>query len=390
MVPSSGHVLVAPDKFKGSLTAAEAADRIASGIIRASPGTAVRVMPVADGGEGTVLAAVAAGFEPVPVRVTGPVGGPVTAMIAVRGDVAVVEAAQACGLQLLPGGELCPLTASSYGVGELIAAAAGLGCRRIVLGLGGVACTDGGAGMAQGLGARLLDASGRSLPPGGAALALSHRLELGPLAERIGGMEFVAASDVDNPLLGGRGAAAVYGPQKGAAPRDVRVLDAALARWADRVAELTGSDLRGAPGAGAAGGLGFGVLALLGASLRPGIALLLELLGFADAVRGAALVVTGEGCLDRQTLHGKAPAGVLGAAAAENVPVAVVAGRIDLTESEWRAAGFTAAYSLSELAADLGDVADGNAGSQRTSFSRAGELAELAGMGLAADLLAAG
>ncbi|HEX8005336.1 MAG TPA: glycerate kinase [Trebonia sp.] len=390
MVPSSGHVLIAPDKFKGSLTAAEAADRIASGIIRASPGTMVRVMPVADGGEGTVLAAIAAGFEPVPVRVTGPVGGPVTAMIAVRGDVAVVEAAQACGLQLLPGGELCPLTASSYGVGELIAAAAGLGCRRIVLGLGGVACTDGGAGMAQGLGARLLDASGRSLPPGGAALALSHRLELGSLAERIGGMEFVAASDVDNPLLGSRGAAAVYGPQKGAAPKDVRVLDAALARWADRVAELTGSDLREVPGAGAAGGLGFGVLALLGASLRPGIALLLELLGFADAVRGAALVVTGEGCLDRQTLHGKAPAGVLGAAAAENVPVAVVAGRIDLTESEWREAGFTAAYSLSELAADLGDVEDGNAGGHGASFRRAGELAELAGMGLAADFLGAG
>jgi glycerate kinase len=376
---TTGHVVIAPDKFKGSLTAAEAAERIAAGILRAAPGTDVRLLPVADGGEGTVLAALAAGYQRVELTVSGPTGEPVQAAIAVKDAVAVVEAAQASGLTLLPGGVKAPLTASSHGTGQLIARALELGCTRIVLGLGGVACTDGGAGMAQALGATLSDADGTELPPGGAALARLRRLDLGKLPAALAGIDVVIASDVDNPLLGTRGAAAVYGPQKGASPDDVAELDAALASWADAVAELTGADLRDAPGAGAAGGLGFGALALLGAQLRPGIELMLDLLGFDRAVRGARLVVTGEGCLDLQTLHGKAPAGVAAAATGAGVPVAAVSGRLELDEPAWRGAGFAAAYALEALAGP--DAAPG------ASLTRAAELAELAGERLAEQFL---
>lgn len=379
-IPSgTGHVVVAPDKFKGTLTAAEAAERIAAGILRAAPGTDVRTLPVADGGEGTVLAALAAGFERVELTVSGPTGEPVRALIAVQDGTAVVEAAQASGLTLLPGGVRAPLTAGSRGTGELIARALELGCTRIVLGLGGVACTDGGAGMAQALGATLRDTDGAELPPGGAALARLGEVDLGALAKAFADVEVVIASDVDNPLLGASGAPAVYGPQKGASPADVAELDAALAHWADAVAALTGAELRDTPGAGAAGGLGFGALALLGARLQPGIELLLELLGFDRAVRGARLVVTGEGCLDVQTLHGKAPAGVAAAATGAGVPVVAVAGRIELDAPAWRAAGFAAAYELSALAGP--DAAEGE------SLTRAAELAELAGERIAQQFL---
>ncbi|WP_042395961.1 glycerate kinase [Streptacidiphilus carbonis] len=377
---STAHVVIAPDKFKGSLTAARAAERIAAGILRAAPRTDVRLLPVADGGEGTVLAALAAGYRRVALTVSGPTGEPVEAAIAVNGGTAVVEAAQASGLTLLPGGVPAALTAGSYGTGQLIARALDLGCTRIVLGLGGVACTDGGAGLAQALGATLQDADGADLPPGGAALARLHHLDLGPVAGTLAGVEVVIASDVDNPLLGTRGAPAVYGPQKGASPADVAELDAALAHWADAVAKATGTDLREAPGAGAAGGLGFGAMALLGATMRPGIELLLDLLGFDRAVRGARLVVTGEGCLDVQTLHGKAPAGVAAAAAGAGVPVVAVAGRLELDAPAWRGAGFAAAYELAALAGPDAEPGD--------SIARAAELAELAGEQIAQQFLA--
>jgi len=371
-----GHVVVAPDKFKGSLTAAEAAARIACGISATAPGTTVSVIPVADGGEGTVLAAAAAGFDLVPVPARGPSGQSVTGWLAVRGTVAVVEAAQVSGLQLVPPDSLQPLTASSYGTGQLIAAAADLGCREVILGLGGVACTDGGAGLAQGLGALLLDDRGHLLPPGGGALPQLCQLDLEPLRARIAGITFTAALDVDNPLLGPRGAAAVYGPQKGAAADDVTLLEDALTHWADIVRVMTGSDLRDSPGAGAAGGLGFGVLSLLNATAQPGIELLFGLLGFAPALANATLVVTGEGCLDDQTLHGKAPAGVLAAAAAAGIPVAAVTGRLELTAAQWREAGFAAAYALTDLAGDGVDP-----------IAEAGDLAEQAGALIARDFL---
>lgn len=246
-----------------------------------------------------------------------------------------------------------------------------------MLGLGGSACTDGGAGMIQALGIGLKDADGAELAPGGAALRRLARIDLGSLADGLTGVEVVVACDVDNPLLGARGATAVYGPQKGADGGDLVVLEEGLTRWADAVREATGRDVRDAPGAGAAGGVGFAALALLGATMRPGIELLLELLGFDEAVRGARLVVTGEGCLDAQTLHGKAPAGVAAAATRAGVRVAAVAGRLELSEDQWRAAGFAAAVALTDLAERPGD-----------SMTRAAELAEVAGERLAADLLA--
>jgi glycerate kinase len=374
--PHQGHVVVAPDKFKGTLEGAEVAARIAAGIRRAAPGTEVRELPVADGGEGTLAAALAAGFTRVAAKVAGPTGLPVDAALAVRGDTAVVELAQASGLARLPGGRTAPLAAGSYGVGQLIGRAVSMGAKRIVLGLGGSACTDGGAGMVQALGVRLYDADGTELPPGGAALRKLDRIDVGRLAELLTGVEIVVACDVDNPLLGPRGATAVYGPQKGADGDDLVVLEEGLTRFADQVAAVTGRDVREAPGAGAAGGVGFAALALLGATMRPGIELLLELLGFDEAVRGARLVVTGEGCLDAQTLHGKAPAGVAAAAARAGVRVAAVAGRLELSEPEWRAAGFTAAIALTDLAEQPGD-----------SMTRAGELAEVAGERLAEELL---
>ncbi|MFF1905821.1 glycerate kinase [Kitasatospora sp. NPDC058218] len=374
--PTQGHVVVAPDKFKGTLEGAEVAARIAAGIRRAAPGVEVRELPVADGGEGTLAAALAAGFTRIPAKVAGPTGLPVDAALAVRGDTAVVELAQSSGLARLPGGRTAPLAAGSYGVGQLIGRAVALGARRIVLGLGGSACTDGGAGMVQALGVGLRDADGGELPPGGGALRKLARIDLGPLADVLTGVEVVVACDVDNPLLGPRGATAVYGPQKGADGDDLVVLEEGLTRFADLVGEAVGRDVREAPGAGAAGGVGFAALALLGATMRPGIELMLELLGFDEAVRGARLVVTGEGCLDAQTLHGKAPAGVAAAATRAGVRVAAVAGRLELSEREWRAAGFTTAYALTDLAEQPGD-----------SMTRAAELAEVAGERLAVALL---
>ncbi|MFF3067673.1 glycerate kinase [Kitasatospora sp. NPDC057904] len=374
--PHQGHVVVAPDKFKGTLEGAEVAARIAAGIRRAAPGTEVRELPVADGGEGTLAAALAAGFTRVPAKVAGPTGLPVDAALAVRDDTAVVELAQASGLARLPGGRTAPLAAGSFGVGQLIGRAVALGAKRIVLGLGGSACTDGGAGVVQALGVSLRDADGNELAPGGAALRRLATIDLGPLADVLAGVEVVVACDVDNPLLGPRGATAVYGPQKGADGDDLVVLEEGLTRFADKVAEAAGRDVREAPGAGAAGGVGFAALALLGATMRPGIELLLELLGFDEAVRGARLVVTGEGCLDAQTLHGKAPAGVAAAATRAGVRVAAVAGRLELSESEWRSAGFTTAIALTDLAEQPGD-----------SMTKAAELAETAGERLAGALL---
>ncbi|MEV0584735.1 glycerate kinase [Nonomuraea sp. NPDC050310] len=352
------HVLVAPDKFKGSLTAAEVAGHVAAGL-----GVRAVELPVADGGDGTVDAVVACGFERIGVEVAGPLGEPVPAAYARRGDTAVIELAEASGLRRLTG-ELAPLTASSHGTGELIAHALRSGARRIVLGLGGSASTDGGAGMVTALGARLLDADGRELAPGGAALRELARIDLSGFAD-LSGVEVVVASDVDNPLLGPHGAAAVYGPQKGAGPGEVRLLDAALARLAAVATHTHGlvgavehdgtprpMGVAGAPGAGAAGGVGFAALAFLGAEIRPGIDFLLDLLGFGEHLRDARLVITGEGSLDEQSLRGKAPVGVAQAATKAGVPVVAVCGRRSLDDADLRAAGFEAAYALTDLEPD--------------------------------------
>ena len=347
-------VVIAPDKFKGSLAAADVAAALRRGLLARRGDLEVRSAPVADGGEGTLQAAIAAGFEPVAVTASGPRGEPVATRYARRGSTAVVEMADVSGLSRLPGPPGSPdaLGATSRGTGDVLKAALDAGCRQIVLGIGGSACTDGGAGMVQALGGRVLGSDGGEVAPGGAALGRLAGVDLSGLVPTLAQAQVVVACDVYSPLTGPHGAAAVYGPQKGATPDDVRVLDAALARWADAVAAASGADRRDEPGAGAAGGVGFAALAVLGATLRPGIELVLELLGFDELLRGVQLVITGEGSLDAQSLNGKAPIGVARAAQRLGVPVVAVCGRCVLNVDEVAGAGFRQVYALSDLEAD--------------------------------------
>jgi glycerate 2-kinase len=366
-------VLVAPDSFKGSLDQAEAAAAIAAGVRRAVPGAVVRELPLSDGGEGWLDTLVAADMgartgpdtvageppgaaprgpiETVPVA--GPLGEPLDGRFGLieGGRTAVIEVASASGLALVDPSPATFRTASSAGTGALIAGALDAGARRILVGLGGSATTDGGAGLAVALGARLLDGDARpvgggtgrgtapgaslagdeheSPAPGNAVLADVVSVDLSGLDPRLADVEVLAATDVDNPLLGPTGAAAVYGPQKGARPEDVASADAALANFADRVEAATGGRLRDLPGAGAAGGLGFGLLAFCGARVVSGIELALDLVHFDAALADVDLVITGEGRVDLQTLRGKVVAGVAGRARAAGVPAYAIGGAVD-------------------------------------------------------------
>jgi glycerate 2-kinase len=355
-------VLLAPDKFKGCLSAAEVAGALAAGLRDVAPGARIRTVPVADGGDGTVAALLASGWRPLDMMVTGPQGTPVRAQVAVRGSTAVVESASTSGLALLAGRRLRPLTGSSRGVGEAIGAAVDAGARHVVVGVGGTACTDGGAGMLVALGARVLDVRGRPVPDGGVGLARAAAVDLAPARRRLEGICVTVATDVDNPLLGPEGAAAVYAPQKGATADEVLLLEDALRRWADLVGVRP--DLSGA---GAGGGLGYGLVAGLGATVRSGVDLVLEHVGFADAVAGADLVVTGEGRLDHQSLRGKAVVGVVRATRAAGrgprPPVLAVCGVDDLGPAAAAAAGLARVWSLAE-----------RAGSREASLLRAPEL----------------
>jgi glycerate 2-kinase len=352
-------VLLAPDKFKGTLTAAEVAGHLARGLRSVDPSIEIRTVPVADGGDGLLDAVISCGFTRVAVVAGGPDGRPRPSSYAVRGAEAVVEMAEICGLSLL-GDDLAPLTATSRGLGEAIAAALDAGADRVLVGIGGSASTDGGAGVLRGLGARIVDAQGEVLPDGGEALARAAVLDLSGLHPRVrpgpDRAELLVACDVDNPLTGTRGAAAVYGPQKGAGADDLLLLNSALTSWADLVSATLGRDLRDTPGAGAAGGVGFAALACLGATLRAGAELVQDLTGLEDALGGTDLVLTGEGSLDEQTLNGKAPAGVAAAARRHGVPVFAVAGRCLLDEDRLHAAGIAAAFTLTERARDLDDA----------------------------------
>jgi glycerate kinase len=345
------HVVIAPDSFKGSLAADRVADALAAGLRRVRPDVEAVLRPIADGGEGTVAAAVRAGYRPRTVRVSGPDGRPVDATLALDGTTAVVELATAAGLGLLD--ELAPTTATTRGVGELLRAALDGGVERIVLGIGGSATTDGGAGMLQALGVRLLDAEGAELPPGGGALARLDRVDASGLDPRLAGVEFVVASDVTNPLVGPDGAAAVFGPQKGATPEQVAELDAALARYAAVLGRDLGTDPSQVRGAGGAGGTAAGALAVLGASVVSGAGLVCDLVGLADALDGAALAVTGEGALDEQTLSGKAPAEVASRARTAGVPCLALAGVVRLAPERLGEAGFVAAHGLVEVEPDV-------------------------------------
>ena len=352
MTTDAGHVLVACDKFKGSLTAHEVIECLEAGLRTGAPGVEVRSVIIADGGDGTLDAAEGAGFTPVPVQCTGPTGHPVETRYVRRGQEAVVEMADACGLVRLPNGERRPLGASSTGLGEVVAAALDAGVRDLVIGIGGSASTDGGAGMLTALGARFLDEDGVELPPGGGALTRLASVDLGGLHPAVAQTRITLACDVDNPLLGERGAAAIFGPQKGASPEDVAVLDAGLARLASLVEPLTGRRVADHPGAGAAGGVGWAALCVLGATMRPGIAIVLELAGFGEILADADLVITGEGSLDEQTLLGKTPAGVTWAATQASVPVVAVCGRSLLEPGKAHELGIRRVYALSDLEPD--------------------------------------
>jgi glycerate kinase len=338
-------VLLAPDKFKGTLTAAEVAGYLGGGLRARRPDLEITTVPVADGGDGLLDALENAGFERVSVDAADAVGTTRPTAYLRRGTEAVVELAAVAGLAALRG-NLAPLRATSRGVGEVISAALDAGCTHIVLGIGGSASTDGGVGLVQALGARVLDANGDEVADGGLGAQAATKLDITRLHPGLSHARLDVACDVDNPLTGPTGAAAVYGPQKGADPSQARLLDAALANWADVAAAATGADHRADPGAGAAGGVGFAAVAVLGGVLRPGVDLVLDLVHFADELAKADLVVTGEGSLDEQTLHGKAPAGVAAAARAAGVPVVAVAGRCLLDEAQRRDAGFDAVYAL--------------------------------------------
>ena len=359
----SGHVVIAPDKFKGSLTAAEAAHAISLGLKRGDPELETVLCPVADGGDGTLGTVLAAGFEKVAVYATGPTGQVVQTAYARSGRTAVVEMAEICGLQRLPGGVPAPMTATSHGLGHVVAQALDHGCRDIIIGIGGSASTDGGAGFLTALGARVRDQHGSRIHPSGQGVGRAARLDLTGLHPEIACASFTLASDVDNPLYGPFGAASVYAPQKGASPAQVTELDRALRGWADVVERETGTEHRDAAGAGAAGGVGFAALAVLRAQMQPGIDVILDRIELDRHLQGASAVVTGEGSLDGQSLRGKAAIGVCRRAEIYGVPTFVVAGMSALTPAEARAAGFAGVYALSDVEPD-----------RDRSMSRAAEL----------------
>jgi glycerate kinase len=361
--PMAGHVVIAPDKFKGSLTAEEAADAISVGLKRGDPTLTTVRCPVADGGEGTLGTVLAAGFKRVPVYAKGPTGQVVHTAYARNGRTAVVEMAEICGLQRLPGGAPAPMTASSHGLGAVVAQALDHGCRDIIIGIGGSASTDGGAGFLAALGATVRDRDGGRIDPAAQGIGGAAELDLTALHPDIACAAFTLASDVDNPLYGPLGAASVYAPQKGADPDQVVELDQSLRRWADVVERKTRTDFSTAAGAGAAGGVGFAALAVLRATMQPGIDVIVDRIELDKQLRGARAVVTGEGSLDRQSLRGKAAVGVCRRASAHGVPTFAVAGVSALTSAEVYEAGFADVYALSDLEPD-----------RARSMSRAAEL----------------
>lgn len=322
-------IIVAPDSYKGSVSALGVAEAMERGIHAVFPDAEVVKVPIADGGEGTVEALVAAtGGRITRTEVPGPMGGPVLAAWGVLGDgaTAVIEMAAASGLPLVPRDLRDPRVASTAGTGWLLKAALDAGLRKMVVGIGGSATNDGGTGLASALGAAFLDADGRPLPPGGAAMARLDRIDLSGLDPRLAECEIMVACDVDNPLTGPRGASAIYGPQKGATPEMVQELDRALGVLAQVALRATGRDIAGLPGAGAAGGLGAGLLWFTPARLRPGVEIVLEATGFEALVAEADLVITGEGRTDAQTAMGKAPVGVAAVAQRHGVPVVCLSG----------------------------------------------------------------
>ncbi|ABU78019.1 glycerate kinase [Cronobacter sakazakii] len=354
-------IVIAPDSFKESLSAMDVAKAIEAGFREIYPQAHYVCVPMADGGEGTVEAMVAAtGGQIITTPVTAPLGNNVDGFFGLLGDgeTAVVEMAAASGLHLVPTAQRDPRITTSYGTGELILAALERGVKAIIIGIGGSATNDGGAGMMQALGARFLDGEGRELAPGGAALTRLERLDLSALDPRLAQVSVTAACDVDNPLCGEKGASAVFGPQKGATPAMVTELDAALRRFGEQLEAATGKAIISAPGAGAAGGMGAALLGMLNAELRPGIEIVIESLGLAQAVRDADLVITGEGRLDSQSIHGKTPVGVARVAKQFQRPVVAIAGSLTPDYQIVHEHGIDAAFSVIDRIVTLQEALD--------------------------------
>ena len=374
-------IVVAPDSYKGSVSAPDVAEAMERGILRIFAEADVCKIPIADGGEGTVAALVAAtGGKLRQSKVLDPLGRRIDAHWGILGDgaTAVIEMAAASGLPLIPGPLRDPRRATSFGTGELIRAALDAGLRRIILGIGGSATNDGGAGMIRALGARFADASGNELAEGGAALAGLASVHLDGLDPRLHETEITVACDVDNPLCGPRGASAVFGPQKGATPEMVAELDAALWHYALVAQKATGRVVAEVPGAGAAGGLGAGLLLFTPAVLRPGVEIVLDAVKFQEIVEGAAFVLTGEGRTDFQTAFGKAPVGVAKAAKRHRVPVFCLSGSLGAGADETLSQGIDAVMSICDRPMSLEEC-----------MQRGGELIEAAAARLCRILRAA-
>jgi glycerate kinase len=353
------HIVIAPDKFKGSLSAVEASRAIARGAIRACPSAALDEIPMADGGEGTVEALVTAtrGTFRV-VQAAGPLGHPLDARFGLSGDgrTAFIEMAAASGLVLVPDAQRNPTLTTTRGTGDLIRAALDLDVERIVLGIGGSATNDGGSGMAQAIGFRLLDADGQELPPGGGSLDRLDCIDASDRDPRLDRVELAVACDVTNPLCGPNGASAVYGPQKGADPSMVQQLDRNLAHLAEVIARDLGCSVAELPGAGAAGGLGAGLVAFAGGTLQRGVELIAQTVGLADRLKAADLCLTAEGSLDAQTAHGKTIAGVARSAAEYGCPVLAIAGGIQPGAEVLLDRGVSAYFSLCDRPMSLDDA----------------------------------
>ncbi|KAF6692830.1 glycerate kinase [Pseudomonas sp. EKM23D] len=342
-------IIIAPDSFKDSLSAASVAQAIVEGLAQVWPDAQMIQCPMADGGEGTVDAVLAACHGELRRQIVrGPLGAPVDARWGWLADshTAIIEMAEASGLQLLPPDQRDACRTTTFGTGELIRAALETGARRIILAIGGSATNDGGAGAMQALGVQMFDADDQPLPPGGLALAQLARISLDSLDPRVAEVRFEIAADVNNPLCGPHGASAIFGPQKGASPQQVQQLDAALGHFADHCARVLPTDVRDEPGSGAAGGLGFAAKAFLGAQFRAGVEVVADLVGLDAAVRGADLVITGEGRFDAQTLRGKTPFGVARIARQHGVPVIVIAGTLGEGYEQMYSHGVDAAFAL--------------------------------------------
>lgn len=348
-------IVVAPDKFKGTLSGGEVAAVIAHSIRDALPDEIVVELPLADGGEGSVDLALRAGFEKVRVQVTGPLGNPVQAAYAWGEGTAVIEMAAAAGLALLPDGpnEQTAMIASTYGVGQLLDHALRREPERVVLGVGGSATTDGGAGLAAALGARIVTESGSGLRPGAAGLGAVVEVGLTALVDRLASAEVVIACDVDNPLLGPDGAAAVFGPQKGADSVAVQVMQHHLAHWNAKIVAATGRDVADLEGSGAAGGIGVPLLATRTARVTSGADVMMELAGFGELIEEASMVIVGEGSLDAQSLRGKGPIAVARRARQAGATVVAVVGTNQLSAAELADSPIDRVYALTDVEPDV-------------------------------------